>query len=392
MPCSNVITRITTHKCRYVGYEGIVFKVDRFDRIKQPWIMTRGHADRSALLRLVRKRKKDLYWNSDQDTMQCRLDSNGNIDPTLFCLRKSHDKITSADNVHPRYRNMKRKQGQRIEEDLKNSKIERYETLVVLVQFHHGYFHWITERIPTLCALLPVILKEKNVRILVDGHFAGHEDRNVNRWTQEYLKLILPWNDLRNRIVLYRTDRLYHANRIILLRNPVSTFHVHRNRLLRAREKISRCVVSTEQSSRCIVLIRRTNAAARQWSNIDDVAYAIRKRYVHHQVRIVDFENYSVSEQIQICRDKTLLLIGVHGAGLSNLVWCCPSKTCGVIEILPSRPLFFRYLFWHLASSCNIPYVNVFVHEARWSSKSVTPSVTEVLDAVSVLMTSSSSS
>ena len=70
----------------YVGYEGIVFKLDQ-DTKQKPWIMTRGHADRSALLRLVRKRKKELYWNSDQDTMQCQLDSNGNIDPTIFCLR-----------------------------------------------------------------------------------------------------------------------------------------------------------------------------------------------------------------------------------------------------------------------------------------------------------------
>ena len=184
------------------------------------------------------------------------------------------------------------------------------------------------------------------------------------------------------------TDRVYHANRIILLRDPVPTFHVNRNRLIRARDMVSDLVRSsnTGKSRRCIVLIRRTNAAARQWSNIEDVAFALRKRYGNDQVRVMDFEKYSVSEQIRICRDETSILVGIHGAGLSNLIWCCPSESRGVVEILPSRPLFFRYLFWHLASSCHVPYVNVFVHEARWSSKSLNPSISAVLDAVNMLM------
>ena len=154
---------------------------------------------------------------------------------------------------------------------------------------------------------------------------------------------------------------------------------------------VSDLVRSSNTGRRCIVLIRRTNAAARQWSNIEDVAFALRKRYGNDQVRVVDFENHSVSEQIRICRDKTSILVGIHGAGLSNLIWCSSSESRGVVEILPSRPLFFRYLFWHLASSCDIPYVNVFVHEAQWSSKSLSPSISAVLDAVNMLMLRSSS-
>ena len=157
----------------------------------------------------------------------------------------------------------------------------------------------------------------------------------MNRWTQEYLNLILSSSNLQDRIVLYRTsstqsyrihthththtnstgtDRVYHANRVILLRDPVPTFHVRRNRLIRARDMVSDLVRSSNTGRRCIVLIRRTNAAARQWSNIEDVAFALRKRYVNDQVRVVDFENHSVSEQIRICRDETSILVGIHGA------------------------------------------------------------------------------
>ena len=364
----------------YVGYEGIVFKLNS----KKPWILTRGHADRSALLRLVRKQRK-LYWRSDQDTMRCRLDTRGKIDPTLFCLQQNCNN-NNNDNIHPRYRQMNQ---QRITNmNTKVDKVERYDTLIVIVQFHHGYFHWVTERVPTLYTLLPTIIKEKNAHILIDCHFAGHEDLKENQWSRQYINLVLPSN-MQKRVVVYRNDRVYYANRVILLRDPVLTFHVNRNRLLRCRDHVSSLVSATSSSSssskeaRCIVLIRRNNTAARQWCNIDDVAFALQERY-GDIVRVVDFEEYSVVDQIRICRDKTSILVGIHGAGLANLIWC--SSSCvGVVEILPSRPLFFRYLFWHLASSCGIPYVNIFV-KGSWSSKTLAPKVDAIVNAVDTLM------
>lgn len=328
----------------YVGYEGIVFNLTK----SKPCIWIRGHADRSALLRLVRKRKKHLYWRSDENVMRCRLDSLGKINPKLFCIPSNLN--SRIDNIHPRYHNITKQCNKNTPVE---SKIERYETLIVIVQFHHGYFHWITERLPTLYSLLSHV--NQNTHFLIDSHFAGQEDGKENRWCGEFLKLL---GIEKERVVTYRIDRVYYANRIIVLKDPVPTFHVHRNRLIRARDNISSLVLpSTSNLIKKIVLIRRGRAAARRWSNIDEISVALKKRYGNDLVRVLDFEDYSVREQIRICRDETLILLGIHGAGLSNLVWCSSSCSLGVVEILPPRPLFFRYLFWHLASSANIRYV-----------------------------------
>jgi hypothetical protein len=52
-------------------------------------------------------------------------------------------------------------------------------------------------------------------------------------------------------------------------------------------------------------------------------------------VRLVDFARHSLAEQIRIARD-TDLLIGIHGAGLTHLLWTPPHA--GLLEIAPFIP------------------------------------------------------
>lgn len=381
----------------YVGYEGIVFGLDRTECAKnRSWILLDGHADRSALAKLVRKSStpRHVQWHSTWHRVRCWGG------PESFCQERCdrHERGTSGGVIHPRYANVRRPQCV-----ARATSMVRCSTLVVAVQFHHGYFHWITERLPVLCRLLPFVIDNPRAQLLVDLSFTGLEDTASNPWAMQYLELCCnslsrdraTWSRVRSQILPYRADRVYHADRVVVTK-AIPTFHSHRTDLLLVRRTLVDCDHDKDADApRTILLVRRIGAAARQLSNRDDVFSTLKRcafsyvnsegRRVPYRVQVVDFESMPVSEQIDVCR-KARVLIGIHGAGLANMIWC-PSD-CAVLEIRPARPRFFRYLFWHLASSLRLPYAAVVV-DGCWSSKSVRADPSKVTLAVSRLLLSS---
>jgi len=85
-----------------------------------------------------------------------------------------------------------------------------------------------------------------------------------------------------------------------------------------------------DDDSVVVTYIRRTNT--RKLLDEDMHMEAIRKAIPHIKLSVVDFATIPFAEQLKIVRG-TDLLVGVHGAGLTHLMFLQPGSV--VLELLP---------------------------------------------------------
>lgn len=98
-----------------------------------------------------------------------------------------------------------------------------------------------------------------------------------------------------------------------------------------------------------VTYIRRTNT--RKLLDEDAHMQALRREIPHMKLNVVDFEAISFAEQLKIVRG-TDLLVGVHGAGLTHLMFLQPGSA--LIEIIPEG--FQHKGFRNLAQMLGIGY------------------------------------
>jgi capsular polysaccharide biosynthesis protein len=102
--------------------------------------------------------------------------------------------------------------------------------------------------------------------------------------------------------------------------------------------------------------LRRNPAYRRAFTNEEEVCGLLRK----YRFEVLELGALSSEEQIRLCSEASILF-GIHGADLSNMLWCSPGAT--VIEIFGRgfRPNFYRamahglglnYLHW-----AEVPYL-----------------------------------
>lgn len=78
------------------------------------------------------------------------------------------------------------------------------------------------------------------------------------------------------------------------------------------------------------ILIIKRNTPKRHISNIDELAETLQKLYPSDNVIVSNLENLSFMEQVKLFHNAKLI-IGQHGAALTNVLWSNPK--CVIIEI-----------------------------------------------------------
>jgi len=97
-----------------------------------------------------------------------------------------------------------------------------------------------------------------------------------------------------------------------------------------------------------VIWISRSDADKRNltWENL------IISRYP--QIKVIEFAHLSVQETIAICSSSSFV-IGPHGAGFSNLIFCSPETK--VLEIFPDE--HFYPLYHRLSESCGLTHTAI---------------------------------
>lgn len=90
---------------------------------------------------------------------------------------------------------------------------------------------------------------------------------------------------------------------------------------------------------------------SRKLLDVEKHVGALKDRYAHVEIRLVDLAMLPLIEQIQIVRDSDVLA-GVHGAGLTNGMWLKENSV--LVEILPKE--FMHKGFRNLAGAMDLGY------------------------------------
>ena len=98
------------------------------------------------------------------------------------------------------------------------------------------------------------------------------------------------------------------------------------------------------------IYVTRMNASKRRVLNETDLIFEFRKE----NISVVKLEEYSLIDQYFMFKDAELV-IGAHGAGMSNIVFC--KEGTKIIEMFPSN--YLEPCMFNIASMINLDYKNI---------------------------------
>lgn len=186
-----------------------------------------------------------------------------------------------------------------------------------------GYYHWITES-------LPRALEAKK----------KYDD----------LRIILPrgaYNNYRESLELMQICKIdsFPDGHNLLLKDPITTtcpkrFATTSSTVLKeVRDAIVKNVPVSQEYRQEILYVSRSQARGRKVLNEQELVEHLRTKF---PINSVCFEDLNFSEQVELMQ-QTKILISIHGAGLSNMLFMKEGST--VVELIPKKNFPFDYHF-----------------------------------------------
>jgi hypothetical protein len=226
----------------------------------------------------------------------------------------------------------------------------------VMARAFDNYYHWMVQTIPAVDWALRD--RSANNVTLLSGRLAG--------WQEELLALL--GRDQVPRIALdaahhYFIPRLEYSE----FQNGSTAFRISRSAQSTFRRLVD-AAVSSETAATDIIYVARTDTSNRVAENEHEVIALLQSE----SIRVVVPGHLSVSDQINLFH-KAGAVIGPHGAGLTNVVFCKPGTI--LYEFLPSHylnPCINRLadaggLNYIADISDSIPSSNDSTHAGRWT-------------------------
>jgi capsular polysaccharide biosynthesis protein len=104
-----------------------------------------------------------------------------------------------------------------------------------------------------------------------------------------------------------------------------------------------------------LVYVSRRDARSRRIANESAVVEALKSMATHNQLRFVNFvpTEHGIASTSRIF-SHARVIIGPHGAGLTNIVYARPGTA--LIEIVPTIPEMVNAHYWHLANALQLEY------------------------------------
>ncbi|MBW7840187.1 MAG: glycosyltransferase family 61 protein [Chitinophagaceae bacterium] len=215
-------------------------------------------------------------------------------------------------------------------------KRRRISSACVFVTDHysHNYYHWLCEALPKL-----LLLREKGLNSLVvlpERYKAINyvsESLNSLGWSSAYFS--------ENTILQASLAYIPEATARSGSQHPL---YFTKSIQLLTDKNVNGGLLPESK----IIFISRQNTVTRRLVNWDE----IKEILDNYKVKIVNLENYTLRAQIQLLH-STEILIGVHGAGLTNM--CFMKKGASVVEIRRKDDRL-NYCYFKLANTCELAY------------------------------------
>ena len=254
--------------------------------------------------------------------------SNVTILPNLVVLQKN--KIITEIITRSNYKKTFKNYIKRVK--LKTIKINQSIWLTDL--WSNNYFHWFTDTFPRL------LLAEKHypdIPIIIPAYF------NQYPYITESLK-VFP----KTKILWLRNYQKFRIKELIYIAHTAPTGNYNETLIKEVSNKLREKFELNKISANSKTIISRQSAPNRKIINCNQLVKPLNKNNINNII----FENKTWIEQIRIAAN-TNMLIGTHGAGLTNMLFMPPKSK--VLE-LRRKDDTQNNCYFSLASALNIDY------------------------------------
>lgn len=216
-----------------------------------------------------------------------------------------------------------------------------------------NYYHWVAECLPQILLIKEMMDKDPGLLFLAPN-------QNWPSFMGQYLDLlgIDPARRVNNTA---GPTRRYFAGELTYVdwQWPVSStsdikptaapWYPPQSLLLKLRTILAQPFLPPEKRD-AIIYVSRESGMQRGVENEHGLIESLRSRF-RDKLIVFKGSNLHVNDQIDIFR-KARLVIGPHGAGLTNILFCAPGTIIVEFPVLPAALNFFA----HLAAACDLDY------------------------------------
>jgi len=229
-----------------------------------------------------------------------------------------------------------------------SSIIYYHEIINPLGAYYDQPGHFIPEILPRLIRTLLVVPSTSILLIKNKG------------FIKEFMDILIDLSILNtSRVVNYDKQYLYHANVVYrseaypYLTGNTTSYHLYHRTDMELVRRLLAPVIPTSQRL-YIVLIRR-RPGPRELVNFDEVFTLLQTLpfLPFWEIKIFSAVNGTVREYIELFR-RAVVVIGVHGAGLANIVFCAPGTH--VIEIGYDRGMALPDMYAQMSMHLDLNY------------------------------------
>nr|WP_294525823.1 glycosyltransferase family 61 protein [uncultured Rhodopila sp.] len=220
-------------------------------------------------------------------------------------------------------------------------------TVVVGCNLAYGnYFHWVTQALPAIDIALHRDGRTRPLKVALP---------RLNFWQQDSLDIL--GCDMQDRITIEDAGKQYAFENIEFSDVLIGSASFCRSDSTRRTYSRLRRAVGPATARPSKLYVARTDTETRRMRNEDGVIAELERR----GFEIIAPGLLSFSEQARLFKGADLV-IGVHGAGMTNIVFCEPGTF--VYEIVPAH--FANACFCNLAHTCALRYwADAFTDEGQ---------------------------
>ncbi len=213
-------------------------------------------------------------------------------------------------------------------------KYENSPCVLITDRYSSNYFHWISEALPKL-----TLLREKG--------FFGMVVLPVQYKDIPYVISSLEMLGWENRF--YSNNVILSSPCFYIPDDTAQSGSQHPVYFIQARDLLlNSCHTKDSRLHSKIVFINRQESATRRIQNWDEIKIVLE----NFGIAIINLEENTLQEQIQLMQTAEIL-IGVHGAGLTNMCFMRPGSK--VVEIRRDDDKL-NYCYFKLANTCKVNY------------------------------------
>eukprot|EP00798_Chlamydomonas_sp_ICE-L_P006228 gene6228-2846_t len=250
--------------------------------------------------------------------------------------------------------------------ELENLDCKPLKRLASTIQkYGHMYYHFLLEALPRLILLKPYL--DENTKVLMFG--APYEAG----WL-EYLGIPLEAVEVYDPTLTYCADELIVASPATIITPAKEGYQ-----LLRDHVGASKSLPEAERN--VVIYSSRAGANDREVSNEAELLAQMHQVYPDLEIIKYTGAGMSVSGTVDLFR-RARVVMGMHGAGLSHMVFCAPGTV--VLEFL------FMYdppmMFWHASGALGFRYVMLPLAQSWWLQPSVYVETQDVIDAMAIAL------